>query len=407
MKLIKRNDNIYIFPLLFIGIMYICSIAKDPSLGDSLVFTIQGYKGFEFSSNATNHILFSNFLSLLHKIFPFVEVHFLFVGVCILSGILSLFYLSRLLNLLDISPRSSLICIMILGLSFTFWRQAIITEVYTFYLLFSILYLINLFKFIQRKEIKYFYYLSFLLGILFLIHIQTILFLPLYLYFIFRNFTILKMHIIYGVIITFLLFSVLLIPVFMGRNTFISIFTDNSYEDSIFNYDPSIILKSIIRNLVFLIYNFLFFTVFLFFGLKNKAHLDYIAIGIIPFLVFCIKHNVSDGYVFQLIPYVFLLILMGRGLDYFPKIYIILPLFFPVIYFTSYKIVEKTSLGKTFDKEKYYKGGTRYILFPPLNGNPDWDYFINKYKGDTLYNDPNLKYLDSSIREWDEIRKKN
>ncbi|MFS4470787.1 hypothetical protein [Chryseobacterium sp. T20] len=407
MKLIKRNDNIYIFPLLFIGIMYICSIAQDPSFGDSLVFTIQGYKGFEFSSNATNHILFSNFLSLLHKIFPFVEVHFLFVGVCILSGILSLFYLGRLLNLLDISPRSSLICIMILGLSFTFWRQAIITEVYTFYLLFSILYLINLFKFVQSKEIKYFYYLSFLLGILFLIHIQTILFLPLYLYFIFRNFTILKMHIIYGGIITGLLFSVLLIPVFMGRNTFISIFTDNSYEDSIFNYDPSIILKSIIRNLVFLIYNFLFFIVFLFWGLKNKTHLDYIAIGIIPFLVFCIKHNVSDGYVFQLIPYVFLLILMGRGLDYFPKIYIILPLFFPVIYFTSYKIVEKTSLGKTFDKEKYYKGGTRYMLFPPLNGNPDWDYFINKYKGGALYNDPNLKYLDSSIREWDEIRKKN
>uniref|UniRef100_UPI00352434CA hypothetical protein n=1 Tax=Chryseobacterium gossypii TaxID=3231602 RepID=UPI00352434CA len=148
MNSIKNNYNIYLAILLsFMGILYFCSIAKDPSLGDSLAFTVQGYRGFEFSSNATNHILFSNFLSLLHKIFPFINVHFLFVGVSILSGILTLFYLNKLLNLLGISPKSSFICVMVLGFSFTFWRQAIITEVYTFYMLFSILFLLNLFKF--------------------------------------------------------------------------------------------------------------------------------------------------------------------------------------------------------------------------------------------------------------------
>lgn len=408
MNSIKIKHNLYdIIFLLFIGIIYIFSIAKDPALGDSLAFTLQGYKGFDFSSNATNHLLFSNLLSLLHKIFPFIKIHFLFVSVSILSAILSLLYLRKLLIILEVSSKSSFICIMILGLSFTFWRQAIITEVYTFYLLFVILFLINLFKFNQRKEIKYFYYLSVLLGILFLIHIQTILFLFLYFYFIFRNFSILKKHIIYGGLISILLFSVLLIPVFMGHQTFIAIFTDNSYESSLFNFDPSIIFKSIVRNIVFFIYNFLFFSVFLFWGLKNKTYGDYILVGIIPFLIFCIKHNVSDSYVFQLVPYIFLLIIIGRGLDHFPKIYIILPLFLPLIYFASYKVIQKTSLGKNFEKEKYYKGGIRYMMFPPLKGNPDWDYFIQKYKEDSLYNNPDIQYLDPAIKEWDKIRNKN
>lgn len=403
---IKYNLHFIIF-LLYIGVIYAFSTAKDPALGDSLGFTLQGYKGFDFSSNATNHVLFSNLLSLLHSIFPFIKVHALFVSVCIISGVFSLFYLRKLLSILEVSPKSSFMCVMILGLSFTFWRQSIITEVYTFYLLFVILFIINLFKFIQGKEIRYFYYSCVLLGILFLIHIQTILFLPLCLYFLFRNFSVLKEHVIYGIVVTVLLFSALLIPVFMGCNTFTAIFTDNSYENSIFNFDPSIIIKSIIRNLIFLIYNFLFFSVFLFWGLKNKTYRDYLLIGIIPFLIFCIKHNVSDAYVFQLVPYVFLLIFIGRGLDHFPKIYIILPLFFPLIYFTSYKIIQKTSLGRNFDKEKYYKGGARYMVFPPMRGNPDWDYFIHNYKEDSLYNNPDIKYLDSSIREWDRIRKEN
>jgi hypothetical protein len=402
-----RYDLYIIIFLLFIGIIYGFSITADPALGDSLSFTLQGYKGFDFTSNATNHLLFSNFLSLLHKIFPFIKVHFLFVYISILSGLLSLFYLRKLLRLFNVSARSSLMCIMILGFSFTFWRQSIITEVYTFYLLFVILFLISLFKYIQEKEIRFFYYASVLLGILFLIHIQTILFLPLYIYFIFKNYSMLKKHVIYGGLITIFLFSILLIPVLMGRHTFTAIFTDNSYEDSIFNFDFSIILKSIVRNLMFLLYNFMFFIVFLFGGLKNTTYRDYIFVGIIPFLVFCVKHNVSDAYVFQLVPYIFLIILIGRGLDCFPKIALILPLIFPLIYFVSYKITETTSLGRNFDKEKYYKGGVRYMMFPSLKGNPEWDYFIHKYKQDSLYNNPDVGYLDSSIREWDEIRKKN
>ncbi|MDH6250442.1 hypothetical protein M2347_000169 [Chryseobacterium sp. H1D6B] len=403
----NNKYQIYTFLyLLFLAVTYALSTGKDPALGDSLGFTIQGYNGFEFQSNATNHFLYSNFLALLHTILPFINVHFLFVGVSILSAVIALYYLQKLLHLNGVSKKSSLICIMILGLSFTFWRQSIITEVYTFYLLFVILFLINLFKYLQEKDPKYFYYLSFFFGILFLIHIQTILFIPLYLYLLVKNFRFLKKNLIYGVLITVLLFSILLIPVLMGRHTFTSIFTSDIYANFIFDFDITVIFKSIIKALGYLIYNFIFFAAFLFWGLKSKKHIDYIIIGVLPFLAFCIKYNIPDIYVFHLVPYVFFLIFIGRGLDRFPKIYLLLPLILPFVYFAAFKIAAHTETGKDIDMEKGYKGGIRYVLFPPLHNNPDLSDFIIKYKEDSLYKRPELKAMYPLVIEWENIKKK-
>lgn len=393
-----------VLSILFLAIIYILSIASDPSLGDSLIFTIQGYHGFSFDSNATNHLLFSNFLAFIHILLPFINVHFLFVGVSILSGILFLFYLQKLLEISEVSSRSSILCILLMGLSFTFWRQSIITEVYTFYLLFIVLFLIHLFKFIQEKKSKHFYSTSFFFGLLFLIHIQTILFIPLYCYLIFKNFKILKNYLLYGLLITTGLFSVLLIPPLLGHHSFTTIFTNPDYTESIFNLDLKVISKSIIKNSGILIYNFLFFIMFIFWGFKNKKLLDYFIVGALPFIAFCIKHNVSDIYVFHLVPYIFILILIGRGLDRFPKIYVVVPLILPLIYFITYKIVKETPAGEQLEKEKGYKGGVRYMLFPPLNKNPDLNYFIIKYKEDSLYKDPFLKSLYSDVIEWEKIK---
>lgn len=395
------------FCLFFIGIIYIFSVAKDPLLGDSIIFTLQAYDGFNFNSNATNHILYSNFLALFHKILPFINIHFLCVGVSLLSGIISLFYLNKLLQLLNISHKSSLMCILIFGLSFTFWRVSVITEVYTFYILFVILFLINLFKFLKDKHIIYFYYLSIFLGILFLIHIQTILFGPLYLYFIIKNFKVLKQHIIYGGLITFLISSLLLIPVVMGYHPFINLFVMVSDEDSFFNIVPAVVAKSIIRNFAFFTYNFLFFIIFIYWGLKNKTNLDYILIAIAPFLIFCIKHDVTDSYVFHLVPYLFILILIGRGLDSFPKISLALPILLPLFYFACFKIVANTQYGQTIEKEKNFKGGVRYMFFPALNNNPDLKVFLKKYQTDSLCKKPELKVMQPFVVRWEEIKSKH
>jgi hypothetical protein len=393
--------------ILMIGILYFFSVSKDPMLGDSLVFNLRTHEGFIFESNATNHLLYTNFLVLLHKIIPFASIHFLSVGVSIISGLLCLIYLQKLLKVTGVSDKSILMCTLILGLSFTFWRVSVITEVYTFYILFVILFLLNLFKFLKYQNPKYFYYLSIFLGILFLIHIQTILFGPLYLYFVIKNFKALKQNILYGGLITFLLAFILLIPVFLGNHGLINIFTMESDEGSIFKTSLHIVFKSIIRNSGFFIYNFLFFIIFIFFGFKNRTYLGYLIIGILPFLIFCLKHDVSDSYVFHLVPYVFLLILMGRGLDYFPKIYFALPLLLPIFYFSTYKIVLQTSIGQNFEKQKGFKGGTRYMFFPMLNGNPDLNYFLDRYPKDSLYERPELKAMYPLVLKWKSIENKH
>lgn len=393
--------------IVLIGILYFFSVSKDPVLGDSIVFNLRTYEGFIFESNATNHLLYTNSLVLLHKMLPFINIHFLCTGVSVVSGLLCLSYLQQLLKVFDISNKSILMCILILGLSFTFWRVSVITEVYTFYLLFVILFLLNLFKFLKYQRVKYFYYLSVFLGILFLIHIQTILFGPLYLYLIIKNYKVLKRHIIYGGLISLSLAFILIIPVLIGRHGFINIFTMESDKGSIFETSPSIVLKSLIRNSGFFIYNFLFSIVFIFFGLKNKVYLHYILLGTAPFLLFCLKHDVSDSYVFHLVPYVFLMILIGRGLDYFPNIYFTLPLLLPVFYFISFKIVQHTSIGNNFEKEKGFKGGTRYMLFPMLNGNPDLNYFLDHYEKDSLYEKPELKAMHPLVLRWKSIENKH
>jgi hypothetical protein len=128
-------------------------------------------------------------------------------------------------------------------------------------------------------------------------------------------------------------------------------------------------------------------------------------IAIAPFLFFCIKHDVTDSYVFHLVPYVFILILIGRGLDAFPKISLLLPLLLPLFYFASFKIVENTAYGKTIEKEKNFKGGVRYMFFPALNKNPDLKKFLEKYNSDSLYKKPELKVMYPFVKRWEDIKK--
>ena len=76
----------------------------------------------------------------------------------------------------------------------------------------------------------------------------------------------------------------------------------------------------------------------------------------------------------------------------------------PLFYFATYKTVEQTTFGGNFEKEKGFKGGTRYMLFPPLNNNPDLQYFIQKYHEDSLHKKPELKYLYPFAVEWEKIK---
>ena len=297
--------------------------------------------------------------------------------------------------------------ILLFGISFTYWRISIITEVYAFYMFFVALFLYNSFKYLKKNKIKYFIKLSILLGVLFLIHIQSILFLPFYFLLVFENYKSNSRQILYGIILFVLVASILLIPVFLGKHNFLAIFTDNAYQDSFFNFNPLVLVKSLARNLGFLLYNFLFFLYFIFFGYKKIKYKKYVLFIFIPFLVFILKHNVSDSYVFHLVPYIFLLIAIGIGIESkLPNFNTAIILLIPLFYFISYKLINKTAIGEKMNTEIGFKGGVRYFFYPPINGNPGIESFVKAYQQKKLKEIETFDYQYKYALEWIKIKKK-
>ncbi|WHF50912.1 hypothetical protein QGN23_10790 [Chryseobacterium gotjawalense] len=393
------NKNVL---LLFIFLLiYLFSIGPDPILGDSLAFTVVASKGFDLATNATNHFLYINSLAVLHKIVPFINPHYLFVGFSIGCSILTLYFLRKFLFLFDVKEDIVDVVILFFGFSFTFWRISIITEVYSFYLLFVILFLHQFFLFIKEKRSINFYWSSILFGLMFLIHIQTILLVPFYLYFLYENFKSNKMNIIKGLLIPTVLFSVLLIPVIQGKNSFTAIFTDDAWGSSFFHLDFKTFIKSLGRNLVFLLYNFLFFTYFIIRGLNKVPFKKYFIIAILPYAFFILKHDVSDSYVFHLVPYLLVLIIMAKGLENFnfSKKYL-LAFAIPLIYFMTFKILDFTKTGESINTETGFKGGVRYLFFPPLKGNPDILKFIEAYDKNKLKAKPAFDRQYRYAKDW-------
>lgn len=373
-------DNITI---ILLGIIYIFSIGETPILGDSIVFTVIGNKGFDLATNATNHFLYINFLALVHKILPFVDTHYLFVGISILSSLVSLYFIKKTMMLLGVNRQVANIMVLFTGLSFTFWRVSIITEVYAFYLMFFCIFLHQLISFNKTHQNKNFYAMAITLGIMLLIHIQTILLVPLYLFVLWSKRKEIGKNIIAGVVIPLLFFLILVVPVLFNKHSFMAIFTDDMWGTrGVKAYE---FIKSIARNIGFLLYNFLLFLIPLFLGIKKRKYSLYFVIALIPYLIFILKHSVSDSYVFHLVPYMFFIMIIGLELDnvqyrkYYKLIYFG-TLLFPLAYLLSYSIVEKTTFGNQIEEKKGFKGGVRYLFFPPIKGNPNLETFIEEYQ---------------------------
>lgn len=403
------NGNIFLnekLILLFFLILYTVSVGPDPILGDSLAFTVIASKGFDLATNATNHFLYMNVLALLHKIIPFIDPHYLFVGISVMCSVLTLFFLKKLIMLFEIKELNANLLIVLFGFSFTFWRVSIITEVYSFYILFATLFLYKIFLYKKERKMMDFYYSALLLGIMFLIHIQTLLLLPFYMYFLYENFKDQKKNIIVGVVIPAAIFSILLIPVIQGRHNFMAIFTDNSWGGSFFDLKVKTFVKSLGRNFVFLVYNFLFFLFFIIAGFRNLEYKKYFLVALLPYVFFILKHDVSDSYVFHLIPYLFVIILIGKGLEniHFNKKYALI-CSIPLIYFLTFKIINYTGFGQNINKEIGFKGGTRYFFFPPLRNNPKIGKFIEAYNNNLVKEKEKLERQYEYALEWIHISK--
>lgn len=372
MNINKNSIAIFLF-LGFLILYYLGSFSKVP-FGDCMGFITDIEKEkFIFSTSVYAHFLFSNSLILIKKAFPFIDSIEIGRWFTIFFGAISISILYKISYALTHNIWSSFCGSVIFGLSFTFWRNSEIVEIYTFNVFFIALYILYSLKYIQEKQDKFLILSSIILGISLWNHIQNILMIPSFFYLLYQSKNkklILKSFSIFSI----LFLSLFLIPLINNEPLSI-VFKSTSNHNINFGNLPKDILKAI----SFLIYNFWHFTILGILGIiillkKQFTFALFLALIMLPAFGFAMLFNVSDNYVFFLPFNLSYSIFITFSLYYsrhkkttkwLSFSFILIPLF----YFLSYKFISRTERGNIFDTEKKYKGGIKYYALPWLTNN--------------------------------------
>ncbi len=404
---IKRT-TLLIF-LIFLLIYWLGSFSKIP-FGDCVGFVLLVEKN-EWQSAITpmSHFLFSNTAILLHQITS--------LDAKIISKIFvvtsSAFCVAIVYNALLVWIKKDWIAIataFVFGLSFTFWRNSEIVEVYTFYAIWLSLYLLNMIKFCATSKSKYLIYASLFYGISFWVHILSITILPGFLLLIlFSKSSHRSRYLSIGIFI--LLISIPFILNSIQRLPFNSFYSgtklnwlENSFTKSFFDY-----LKDLLKAIGYLLYNF---NVFAFVGLfgfwklyqKNRNLFWILFISAIGNFGFATIYAVTDNYVFFFPFNIIFALIIGYGLLSWKwkntKQFSYACLLIPLFYIASYTVAAKTQKGKEFNEFKSYKGGLTYYLIPWLNDNVG----IVEITLDNRETTENIEWMKETAREYIKIK---
>jgi len=418
LKNFNKNEITTITIFIIVSLIYFFNRNTNPGFGDDLSFTVSALGNFDIATNATNHFLFNIYNNILVDLFFFIPPITLLTLSSIIFSILTLLFIFKTSNLfINDDNISSILTIIIIAFSFTYWRQSEIIEVYTFNNFFFSLFIYyttyNMIKKTDEKSIQ----VGVTLGILFLIHIQNILILPAYIIYLWlqykENSTI--RPILFPTISAILLFSILLfIPIIYNTNTISSIFFDNGFRDEVLNLEISLIAKGFFKSILFVIYNFTIFNIFIVIGVfkiykKNRNIFYYLSLLLVTFWVFAMRYNVSDNYVFFLPAYLVLAIFLSQGLGSLRKTdlkikflknkYIILIIalsFNPLSYYVTFSITKKIDRLADFNNRFLYKGGLKYYIWPGLNYNNAL--FLDDAKNIYLKRKRNLTYPEGIMK---------
>ncbi|MFN3404016.1 MAG: protein O-mannosyl-transferase family [Cytophagaceae bacterium] len=380
---IKDLYPLLVFACLFC--IYLYNGSTSMTFGDSLGFYKAAEQGYELSTAAVSHFLYANAFALFYKSTPF-SIYFSGILFSILSSIIALYFLYKTIFTLTQNKITALCSVVVMGLSFTFWRQTEIIEVYSFNnLFFSILLYLTICDLINNKNDNN-YATSIIYGLILIIHIQNILLIPFFfIYLIHSNNYQINLNTIYSVSIVTLIFSILLIiPLIYQTNTISSIFFQNKeIGEKVLGLEFTTFLKGGIKSLGYLAYNFHIFIIFFILGLiriynTNKKFFILIISGILPFWGFAMRFDVPDNYVFFLQPYFLLVIagaIAGNDLIKKTKLHFLIPvsltLIIPVFYYSLYLTAIKVSFLKELHEKKLYKGGLKYLTWPGMRNNPN------------------------------------
>lgn len=364
--------------LMMAGMVYL--VFRSPFVGfnDGLSFLLEAETGFSTDTNATNHFLYINIQHILVSVFSFlspVVVMTVFSIMCSLGSLIRVYQIGKLfvgpIPVLPIPP-------MVLALSFTFWQQTEIIEVYAFnnFLFLTTIHLA--FKDLVKRSSQYALPVSLLMGLLILTHIQHILFLPFFIYYLIRCQKVDPVKPLLGFGIFAGLSSILFIlPLATQNHSLSAVFFDSKFQDEVLGFDFGQLMEGAGKAMLFLMYNFHIFLVFVIHGwyklYKDRREFFWQHLLIlIPYLGFAVKYSVADNHVFFLVPYLILIppmtmSLMSLAFKLMPYMSWMVPMMMmmsPMMYMGATMMGKDHPRLATYQTEKAYKGGVKHLLWP-------------------------------------------
>ena len=384
--LIRKLSMSLLFGL--IGIIYLWTRNPFPEFGDSLGFLLSAIEGFDLNTNASSHFLYVNFCHISASLLSFLSPVWVVSMVSVFFGLISVLLLYQVLRILEIPIEAALVSTAIYATGFSWWRQVVIIEVYSFHMCLFLVTLKYLMHDWMIDEYRHSWRVSFWLGMAIWAHIQHLLLVPLFIYYLLSRKKDTGISKILP-IIPFLIFLIglIVIPLFTQLHPISAVFFDNRSQGAVLGIEWLNLGKGIIRSIGYALYNFHIFIPFMLHGIwlnwKVNRRLFYlIMLGIVlPYWGFAMRFNVSDNYVFFLAPYVGLIVFCGMSIKYWLKrlssknylmVFWLIPLIIsPIIYASSLCIAQQSSQARAFAETKAYKGGLSYYLWPGRSGAPD------------------------------------
>ena len=210
--------------------------------------------------------------------------------------------------------------VLMVGLSFTWWQQTEIIEVYTFNAFFFLSFALFAFRDLQQSTRKNCIWVGFWLGLGLLTHIQGILSLPFFLWYL--GWPLSREKIgkrVIAALIPAASFLLLMLPaIFLELHSVSAIFFDNHFRSNVMEIHIKDLAISFGSSVGFFLYNFHLFSLFILVGIwrlfkDNRKQLWGWAILLLPYLAFAVKYNVRDAHVFFLSSYLLLAIASAWG----------------------------------------------------------------------------------------------
>ncbi len=366
-----------VFPL----IAGIFLLTRNPhvSFGDSLGFLVFACEGFDLDTNATSHFLYNNLNHLALRIFSGADpiaVLTLFSVCCALAALVQVF---RAALALTGNPAAAALSAVSLGLGFTFWRQAVIIEVYALNSLWVATILLHMVRGWQEDARDPALLVSLLLGLALLTHIQNLLLLPAYALFLYVRPRPRRLHTWAGPVLLLAISAVLVIlPLALHTHGLRAVFFEDQYQEAVLGIDWAQLPRGFLRSLAYLLYNYHLFLPFLVHGalLAWRSHrrlFALLATAGLPFWLFAMRYDVSDNYVFFLTPYLVLSLLAaysfahwrrrfsGFTVSWVPPAAVLIA---PLVYCTVLQGALLAPSLQARDQQEAYKGGPKYYLWP-------------------------------------------